>query len=169
VKLYNAKKVNETINAKYDWKHDSCRNHQPPTSTTASIIKPCTRIAHVNIEAIAYPTSYDSLIEVASPKASNAISKKSLFISGLFQGAVAGLLLLALWKYFIKNVLRAIERLFCCLFCCRLRLPPSASERRRQRRRRRRARKEGAGEEEEEEEEEEDFHSDSAVIVAMPR
>jgi hypothetical protein len=170
VKLYNAKKVNETINAKYDWKHDSCRNHQPPTGTTATTIKPCTRIAHVNIEAIAYPTSYDSLIEAASPKASNAISQKSLFISGLFQGAVAGLLLLALWKYFIKNVLRAIERLFCCLFCCRLRPPPSASERRRQRRRRRRARKEETGEEEEEEEEEEkDYHSDSAVIVAMPR
>ena len=136
VKLYNAKKMNETINAKYDWKHDSCRIQQQET-TPSNATKPCTSIAHVNIEAIAYPSSYDSLTQETSAKDSNAVSQKSLFISGLFQGAVAGIVLLGLWKYLFKKLLSATKWLFCCLFCCRLRPPPSASERRRSRRSRR--------------------------------
>ena len=136
VKLYNAKKMNETINAKYDWKHDSCRIQQQET-TPSNATKPCTSIAHVNIEAIAYPSSYDSLTQETSAKDSNAVSQKSLFISGLFQGAIAGIVLLGLWKYLFKKLLSATKWLFCCLFCCRLRPPPSASERRRSRRSRR--------------------------------
>ena len=55
IKLYNAKKVNETMNAKYDWKHDSCRNQQTASGDTKS----CTRIAYVDIEAIAYPSTIE--------------------------------------------------------------------------------------------------------------
>ena len=103
VKLYNAKKMNETINAKYDWKHDSCRIQQQEETTTSNATKPCTRIAHVNIEAIAYPSSYDSLTQETSTKDSNAAFPKILIYLWPLQGAVAGIVLLGLWKYLFKK------------------------------------------------------------------
>ena len=151
IKLYNAKKVNETMNAKYDWKHDSCRNQRTASGDTKS----CTRIAHVDIEAIAYPSTIEYLTKDKTTDASNVVSQKSWFISGLFQGALAGAVLIGLWKCVFKKLFVALNRLFCCLFCCRLRAPPSAFERRR-----RRARKQ-EDEDEDDEDEEEDYDEES--------